>query len=206
MYAEFTSSMADVDVRGILFTMTMMLVGFQVATYIYNLFFHPLKNFPGPILCKLSTLPLVRQSIKGDGIFWITKLHEKYGEVVRFSPNELSFNGANAFKDIYGARTGIYASLQKDPESYGSSDEIEMLGNANDVTHARQRRIIAPAFTNRALKLQEPLLAAHANHLIKKLCERYMEDGEHVSDMAQMFRATAFVRPSAWNTSFRLLT
>jgi len=34
------------------------------------------------------------------------KLHDKYGSVVRVSPNELAFNSVGAWEDIYGHRPG----------------------------------------------------------------------------------------------------
>ena len=41
-------------------------------------------------------------------------LHRKYGSVVRVMPNELSFDNAQAWEDIYGFRQGGI-NMHKDP-------------------------------------------------------------------------------------------
>lgn len=42
--------------------------------------------------------------VKGDQHLYYKSLHEKYGLVVRVSPNELSFIGTDAREEIYGFR------------------------------------------------------------------------------------------------------
>ena len=74
---------------------------------------------PGPKLNAISRLPHVRDLLQGTTLDTINKLHQKYGEVVRFSPNEISFTSVeSAFPDIYGFRTGKlkgHLNMQKDP-------------------------------------------------------------------------------------------
>lgn len=81
-----------------MFLLPVLLVIYQLSIYIYNVFFHPLRSFPGPKLAAASCLPRIKQALRGDVTFWIVDLHLKYGEVVRVSPNELSFAGADAWK------------------------------------------------------------------------------------------------------------
>jgi hypothetical protein len=49
----------------------------------------------------------------------IESLHKKYGDVVRLSPNQVSFISVeSAFQDIYGFRTGTHKdreNMHKDP-------------------------------------------------------------------------------------------
>jgi len=51
------------------------------------------------------------------------KLHDKYGSIIRLSPNELAFNSAQAWIDVYGHRVGRL-DLQKDPIHVGAVDPI----------------------------------------------------------------------------------
>ena len=79
---------------------------FQGFTYytgivIYNLFFHPLRHFPGPWPAAATVFYYGYYTIRGKKQQYATTLHEKYGEVVRIAPNELSFIGDQAWKDIY---------------------------------------------------------------------------------------------------------
>ena len=77
----------------------MINVGYIV---IYNLYFHPLRKFPGPWLAAATPYYFMWKIILGQKHTSAQRLHEKYGEVVRVKPNELSFISETASKDIYG--------------------------------------------------------------------------------------------------------
>jgi hypothetical protein len=66
-----------------------------------NLVRSPLRNFPGPLLAKLSPAWLFVVSFTGKRAFIIDALHQRYGPVVRVGPNTLSFSTAAAARDIY---------------------------------------------------------------------------------------------------------
>jgi hypothetical protein len=45
----------------------------------------------------------------GNIVPWVKAAHDRYGEIVRLAPNEVSFiSGETAWPDIYGFRTGKY--------------------------------------------------------------------------------------------------
>ncbi len=77
-----------------------------------------LDHIPGPKINALSRLPYVRHLLAGTTAQNVLKLHEKYGEVVRLTPNEISISsGETAWQEIYGFRTGKQKgqlSMQKD--------------------------------------------------------------------------------------------
>lgn len=77
-------------------------LAYVVWKIVYNLFFHPLAKFPGPRLNAISDVPGIYILVKGRFALEVKKLHDKYGSVVRVSPNELSFNSVQAWEDIYG--------------------------------------------------------------------------------------------------------
>lgn len=80
-----------------------------VWTLVYNVFFHPLKHIPGPIIAGASGFPYSLRMRNGDIAKWTKELHEKYGDAVRVAPNQVSFiSGETAWPDIYGFRTGKY--------------------------------------------------------------------------------------------------
>ena len=102
---------------------------------------------------------------------WSLKaFHQKYGEVVRFSPEELSFTSEQAWKDIYGHRD---APLIKDPTFYNvvklGSDGAASIFNADQQSHPRIRKQLAHAFSEKALRDQEPAMKAYVDLLIEKL-------------------------------------
>ncbi|KAM3420752.1 hypothetical protein BST61_g4000 [Cercospora zeina] len=95
----------------VLVAIPVLLIVFQTYRHIYNLFFHPLRKYPGPVACRASTLPAIRQTVRGNYLYWLNELHLQYGEVVRVTPNELSFTGPNAYRDIYAHKQGQYTQV-----------------------------------------------------------------------------------------------
>ena len=66
--------------------------------------FHPYARYPGPIPAKLSMWWMVAISTPGKGHEIVEKLHDKYGDVVRTGPNEISIRDASMIQDIMGAK------------------------------------------------------------------------------------------------------
>jgi cytochrome P450 len=86
--------------------------------------------------------------------------HDRYGPIVRISPNELCFDEAAAWKDIYGSRPG-HANFHKDPIHVGSIASVPgvtTITMADDANHARQRRALSHAFSTKALLEQEHII------------------------------------------------
>lgn len=69
---------------------------------VYNLYFHPLRNVPGPFLAKLGQSWRNHKYVRGTWHDDILDLHAKYGDVVRIAPGEISFVDASGLKSLYG--------------------------------------------------------------------------------------------------------
>jgi hypothetical protein len=50
-----------------------------IGTYVYNVFFHPLKAIPGPFMAKLSRWWIFSLEMRGNAHVEILDLHRKYG-------------------------------------------------------------------------------------------------------------------------------
>lgn len=148
-------------------------VAYIVLNLIYNLTLHPLAKYPGPLLWRISPIPSIISLLRGRIAFEYKLHHDKYGPVVRVMPNELSFNTAKAWDDIYGHRVGL-PNMDKDPIHVGSVEAIPGATNltmAPDAHHARQRRALAHAFSKQALLEQEPILKDYVRLFVEKLRE-----------------------------------
>lgn len=77
-----------------------------VAQAIYDLYFHPLSRFPGPKLWAASRLLFVYCLFTGKLVRREREFHEKYGEIIRLAPDEVSFASEAAWNDIYTFRRG----------------------------------------------------------------------------------------------------
>jgi len=136
---------------------------------IYNVFFHPLRKFPGPKSYAASPLPKMKNLIMGTLVRDTQALHKKYGDIVRVAPDELSFQAADAWKDIYGQKPGQPA-WQKDRRFYPLSlEESRSIFQTNDADHSRVRRLISAGFSDGALRSQEPLMKQYIELLVEKL-------------------------------------
>lgn len=110
-----------------------------------------------------------------DGTFnnKVRELHEKYGDVVRVAPKEVSFiNGEVAWDEIYGFRAGPKKSgtFLKDKNWIARTEPPSMIV-ADGADHTRFRRLLAHAFSNVALKDQEPLIQRQVDLFINGIKE-----------------------------------
>ncbi|KAH6867607.1 cytochrome P450 [Thelonectria olida] len=146
-----------------------------VAHALYNVFLHPLRKFPGPLLCRATQLYSQFKFLSGVLQFNIKSWHDTYGPVVRISPNELSFISPQAWRDIYSTLTDPNgpAEMQKYDKFYrfAGPGTPDTLFTASKKVHVTFRRQINPAFSERALRMQEPTYHLYTSLLIQKLHE-----------------------------------
>ena len=112
---------------------------------------------------------MARTLRKGTFIHALRKLHQTYGPVVRFSPNELSFIDPQAWQDIYGHHGGEQ-NFPRNPIWYPRAPNgAHTILSADNADHARIRRLLSHAFSERALKAQEHLIQVYFDRLITRL-------------------------------------
>lgn len=70
----------------------------------YNIFLHPLRALPGPLLWRASGLPLAYYGLIGKVPDMLLQHHEKYGREIRVAPDEISYTDSRAWKDIFNAK------------------------------------------------------------------------------------------------------
>ncbi|KAH7013981.1 cytochrome P450 [Ilyonectria destructans] len=145
--------------------------GYFLVTAIYRVYFDPLAKFPGPWYYAASQIPITIQRIRGDEVATYAKLHQKYGQYVRVAPGELSTINPAAATDVYGHRNAA-RQIPKDFKAYymknQRGDGTEGLMTADDESHRRMRKIFSPAFSDRAIREQEPLLKKYTDLLVEK--------------------------------------
>lgn len=162
--------------------------------FIYNVYFHPLASFPGPLLWRGSNIPKIISQVQGTVHYRMLEFHQRYGPVVRLAPNELTYTTASAIKEIYGNRGG--KKLMPPQFSLGTHEKT-MFGATSFIwleshqEHHRHRKILAQGFSDASLKAQEPVVLGYAKLLMQRLRERAAR-GE-VVDMWAWFNYYTFV-------------
>ncbi|KAK5704611.1 hypothetical protein LTR17_021741 [Elasticomyces elasticus] len=149
---------------------------------------------PGPKLNALTRIPYVRHLLAGTTVTNVSQLHEKYGDLVRISPDKVSFiSGEIAWQNIYGFRTGKlkgHSNMQKDPAWYPKpGNGVPSILIANDENHTRGRRTLSHAFSEKALAEQEMLLQNYVNQLVDRLKEVTFKSKETI-DIVQWYNWT----------------
>ncbi|CZT44681.1 related to benzoate-para-hydroxylase (cytochrome P450) [Rhynchosporium secalis] len=102
------------------------------------------------------------------------KCHEIYGPIYRYGPNRLSFNTSNALHDIHGFKNNVQKASYYTAFQTGRPSTFSVI---DKVRHGRQRRVMAHAFSERALKgVEEDFLQN-----IRTWCDRVGEVGKEGS-------------------------
>ncbi|KAI0391131.1 isotrichodermin C-15 hydroxylase [Xylariaceae sp. FL0594] len=139
---------------------------------VYNVFFHPLRSYRGPWLWAASRLPYSFAIFRGNATHKIKEFHDRYGQVVRFTPDTLSYTCGQAWSDIYALKpSGQNGNLPKDPKFYFTDGDTPSISSADDTDHRRLRRVQAHAFSEKAISLQEPYLQQYTTLFVKRLSE-----------------------------------
>ena len=139
---------------------------------IYRVYFHPLAKYSGPLSYKFSGWPLVWQAYIGDRHIHHLLDHEKYGPIIRISPNALSFNTASALHSIYAPRSANvkkgewYKTFDIAAGTYSSFTETDQ------EKHAVKRRWMNSAFSSESLKGNE----SRVIDIIERFCETLKSD------------------------------
>ena len=137
----------------------------------YNIWLHPLASYPGPKLAAASRLWYCNYCLRGQLPFVLLDVHERYGNVVRIAPNELSYTNPDGWNDIYGHRPGK-AELTKDPVFYSSiSSGTGSIINAHQSRHGLLRKQMSHGFSERALRDQEGIIRSYSDLFLQRLRE-----------------------------------
>ncbi|KAF2704107.1 cytochrome P450 [Pleomassaria siparia CBS 279.74] len=160
----------------------------------FNIFLHPLSNLPGPRIWAAFRFPYCISLWKGKLVYDVFALHQKYGDVVRVAPNEISFANAQAWDDIYRHRKG-HKPFPKNPIWWGElPGRAESIVSASTiVNHERLRKILGNCFTDRALAEEEPIVQSHVIQLTDKLHEKIEANGTMATvNIVDWFMFTTF--------------
>ncbi|KAI1307149.1 cytochrome P450 [Xylaria venustula] len=128
-------------------------ITFSAIACIYRLRFHPLRQYPGPLMAKLSDFYGAFYAASSTLHLRTFQDHQKFGSVIRQGPNKLVFNTITALHDIYQneriTKSRAYLITQRAPESYG-------LFNALDKTmHQKKRKLLGPTLNDRSIQTFE---------------------------------------------------
>ncbi|TCD71757.1 hypothetical protein EIP91_005523 [Steccherinum ochraceum] len=162
--------------------------------------FHPLAKFPGPFVCKITKIVVANKYRNGEARAFFPEVHDRYGDVVRIGPNELSFRHADAITSIL-----IKEPLPKGPYyvTRVPKDAYQLDGMVDFAQHAQRRKLWNKAVTPAAIKDYAEMLKGVLADLVRAFEER---KGEIVDISAWMgYTSIDFMGHMAYSQSFGLL-
>ncbi|KAH8653784.1 cytochrome P450 [Xylariales sp. PMI_506] len=171
-------------------TIAAFFVAYLVASVVYAVTLHPLAGIPGPKLCAVTRIPYWHECLKGNDVKWLESLHAKYGHVLRFGPTDVSYTSPQAWKDVHGFEKGKHEMEKAQEFSVQPVNGVPSMLTADFENHARVKKLFSPAFSDRALKRQEPLFKKYTDILLLKM--RELEEGGKPLDVASLYNFATF--------------
>jgi cytochrome P450 len=166
-------------------------VAYVIGNLVYNLFFHPLRKFPGPLKSRATHLWRHYRTVVGDLPLCVKALHDEYGPVVRIAPDELSFTSPDAWHDIYGHHSYEMAKFYRFYRFLGEKHTPESIITAGRERHSALRRQLAHGFSDKAMRAQEPIINRYVDLLVERLYG-HAGNGKKTVDLRTWFTFTTF--------------
>ncbi|PYI09740.1 cytochrome P450 [Aspergillus sclerotiicarbonarius CBS 121057] len=108
---------------------------------LYRLFFHRLRNVPGPVGARISRFYAGYETWKHAQMHrHVQSLHQQYGDVVRIGPREVSICRPSAIRAIYGPPTRCTKGPWYDQITHDNTKKA-MLGLRDLKLHSQRRRV-----------------------------------------------------------------
>lgn len=137
---------------------------------LYNLFLHPLSEYPGPLLMRISIIGYSYKTVTGTLTFDMLELHRKYVDVIHIALNELAFSHPQAWKDIMGYLSDGGAKMEKYDifhrfVAFGPVDIV----SAKRAEHSVLRHLMSRNFGDRGMQTQQPIIKQYIDLFIRRM-------------------------------------
>ncbi|KAI0141770.1 cytochrome P450 [Xylariaceae sp. FL1272] len=144
------------------------LLFYWLALGSYRVLLHPLRQYPGPFLAKLTQGYAGFFAAKKRLHIEVHQYHLKYGPVVRVGPDRLSFNTVTALKDIYCndriTKASTYLVTTR-------NNVFNVFSAIDNQLHRQKRQIIGQALTDRSIRSFEPTLLEKLDITLQQILE-----------------------------------
>ncbi|EMD90794.1 hypothetical protein COCC4DRAFT_127633 [Bipolaris maydis ATCC 48331] len=171
----------------------------------YRLYLHPLARYPGPKLAALTVLyEFYFDGIKrGRYTFEIERMHEKYGPIVRISPNELHVNEPSFIDELYAGSSKRRDKYPYFSAQFGIPDSV--FGTSGHDLHRLRRSALNRFFSKSSVSRLEPVIHNAIEKLVLQL-QKHSGSGKPVAiNMAFSCVTTDIVMEYAFAKSYNFL-
>lgn len=155
-------------------TQLALLVGalYYIVILIRRVYFSPISHIPGPKLAAASHWYQFYYDValKGQYIWKVRDLHEKYGPIVRISPYEVHVNDPNFADELYSG-PGTHKRDKWAWATRGIGVDGAVLTTPEHNLHKVRRAALNPFFSKGAIRKLQPLFDAKIEYLIERFEE-----------------------------------
>ncbi|KAH6884607.1 cytochrome P450 [Thelonectria olida] len=161
----------------------LMLLGyvlFRATRAIYRIYFHPLKNFPGPREARTSGNWLYRVTKEGSPNEVFENLHRNFNcNALRIAPNELHISDVSLYKVIYSQSS----PFPKSGDFYSAFNIPHTLLTETDAkAHKERRRMLNSLFSRVGVLKLQPIIHDKLDLLGDKINRLYKDGPVNVYD------------------------
>ncbi|KAK7932262.1 hypothetical protein PG985_002974 [Apiospora marii] len=151
----------------------LVLATFTVGSYLYNVYLHPLRKFPGSWTHRVSRLPWAYHSLRGDLHEHLLRLQRQHGTHVRIAPNELMCSGGTVWKDMYAAAARGREEIAPTHHLLFPSrfDTPHFIVDPDAARRGRIRGALLPSFSERSMRQYEPTIQRYLDLFLRRLQE-----------------------------------
>ncbi|KAL2842058.1 cytochrome P450 [Aspergillus pseudoustus] len=147
---------SDLVIMTPLATAAVLLSALALCYIIYQRYLHPLAKYSGPFLASLTDLWQVHQFLSLQQPYNLTRLHERYGPIVRYGPDKLSITHESAIPIIY-QKGGRSMPKTEFYDAYGAAHP-NVFGMRDESMHSTRRRHMSHSFSASYIKEMEQYL------------------------------------------------
>ncbi|KAF2970304.1 hypothetical protein GQX73_g3287 [Xylaria multiplex] len=141
-----------------------------LANTIYNLFFHPLADIPGPFWGRVSGIPSWYHAYRGDRHIWLWKQFKVHGKRIRLAPNTVMFCDPKAYADIYSMKSNVrrgdfYEALRRNKHENTTITTVDV------AEHSIRHKRLSLCFTERSVRAASSFIIKHIDRWIELLMQ-----------------------------------
>ncbi|KAK4655496.1 hypothetical protein QC762_302900 [Podospora pseudocomata] len=152
----------------------------MATTVIWRLYFHPLSRFPGPKLTAVTLWYEFYWNVvkKGQFMWRVEEMHQRYGPIVRINPHELHILDPDFYDELYGC--GVNSKRKLDKYEWWTRLAVASSSTFTTVPHdlhRLRRAALNPFFSVASVTKLEPLIKSKVEKLSARL-DKIAQTGE----------------------------
>ncbi|KAH8678543.1 cytochrome P450 [Xylariales sp. PMI_506] len=172
--------------------------------YTYQVLSSPLAHVPGPWYNSWTSAIYKYHLLTGCAPKYVQSLHEKYGPVVRISPDEVDISDPSAAQIIHRIKN----EFPKSPSFYGRLvPGVENIFNTTDLDfHRRHRRLLSSPISESSLRTNfMPIVDAKVRLAIERIAGEAEKRGAADVFKWWLFMAADIISQLSFGNSFNML-